>query len=175
MYECCNTKFETLKEFKQHIKSRPTHFLTSSTMINLKIGDDELRKLIMNKEFVASLLNISKVNEEVYVIPLRSNRRPLGSTLKRSIAAKIEGPKYDAGLPTYVIYAKNLVYKVSFRVFNGKLAVLAQMEAEIGRLRFLPGIVMKALSTLPTPQTLVKSVEDKLVSSPSVYNNLKNG
>ena len=174
MYECCDSKFETLKEFKQHIKSKPTHFLTSSAMINLKLGDDELRKLILNKEFVASLLNISKVNDEVYIIPLSSNKRILGSTLKRSLAAKIEGPKYDGGLPTYVIYAKNLVYKVSFRVFNGKLTVLAQMEAEIGRLRFLPSLVMKALSTLPTPQSLVKSVEDKLLSSPSVYNNLQN-
>ncbi|BCU71497.1 hypothetical protein [Stygiolobus caldivivus] len=169
MYECCNTTFETLKEFKAHIKSRRTHSLTKSNIIQVGLPKELVNSMLYNKDFFMRMLNLSRINDnDKFLLPLSSDRNVIGSTLKRSLAVEVEGPKSENGLPTYVIYAGNLIYKINFKVDkigerSSRISLITSFEADIGNLgRLMPSVVLKKLSILPSPNKILEEFEKEI-------------
>lgn len=169
MYECCNTQFETYEEFKKHIKSKRTHDSTKSTVVDLQLPKIYVEKVLSNVEFFARLMNLSKIRDDnLFIMPLRTNRNVIGSTLKRSIAVKLEGPKLENGMRTYLIYAGNMVYKISFKVDGigenfSRVSIIVTMEAILPKLaQMVPSLLLKSMSAIPTPYLIVDELEKDL-------------
>ncbi|QGR19563.1 hypothetical protein [Stygiolobus azoricus] len=169
MYECCNRTFETLNEFKKHIKSRRVHSLTKSNVIDINLPRSIVYSIISKRDFFMRLLNLASLdNNDKYLLLLPTKKYVVGSTLKRSLAVRVEGPKSDKGLPTYVIYAGNLIYKISFKVDSiaeskTRVSLISTFEADIGRLgTLLPSVVIRKLSNLPSPGKILEEFEREI-------------
>jgi len=169
MYECCNTTFETLNEFKKHIKSRRTHSLTKSNVIDINLPRSIVYSMISNRDFFMRMLNLASLdNKDKFLLLIPTKKDVLGSTFKRSLAVRVEGPKSDKGLPTYVIYAGNLIYKISFKVDSlgeskTRVSLISTFEADIGRLgTLLPSVIIKKLGILPLPGKILEEFEREI-------------
>lgn len=169
MYKCCDRQFEDEKSFKKHISSSYKHFLTSSDTIRLNIPKSYAESIVTDKEKLSRILGLSYFGDYV-ILPLPSNeirKKPLGGILKRSLLMKLEGPTFDAGLINYMLSAKNIKYKLSFRLTglgeSSRLTIITTFEAEIGYLgKLFPGLVIRSLSNLISPDNLITRITNFL-------------
>lgn len=167
MYRCCDKEFQDEKSFKKHIKSVKHHHLTSSDSFKISLPKDYISSIIDNKESAIRLLGFLPYEDKV-IIPLRLSRNVIGSVLKRSLIAKVEGPYYDSGLINYKIDAGDIKYKISFRQArlgeSLRLTIIVTFEAELNFLgSILPGAVIKSLSNIIMPDDVIENVRKALL------------
>ncbi|BCU71042.1 hypothetical protein [Stygiolobus caldivivus] len=111
-------QFESVRLFKEKNKGKRIKNLVFSELYILNIPLDSLGEELREKDFIATLLGLHKVDDGMYVVPFPALRRMLGVTLKKSLALKIEGPRILPGVLTYVLYDGSILYEVSFRLID---------------------------------------------------------
>lgn len=118
--------FDSVKLFKVKNRGKKVKNVIYSELYNLSLPTQSLFDELKDRDFVATLLGLQKVEDNMYIIPFPALRRMIGVTLKKSLALKIEGPKVIQNIITYVLYDGTLLYEVSFRVIdysNGKCSL----------------------------------------------------
>ncbi len=169
-YECCDTKFDNLDEFKKHIKSRNWHKLNYSNTFRLKLSEDLLRRIIGNKKTLFGITNLIFPAQGKGILYLPFSKPKNGLVLKRSIVGDLEGPIYDPVSIKYRFNTNNLIYQIEFRIRRineeySDLIVLSSMSVNIGLLgRLMPDNVLKTLQKMITPQILVNEYIGKNIS-----------
>ncbi|BFH72113.1 hypothetical protein SJAV_00570 [Sulfurisphaera javensis] len=161
VYECCDQKFESEKEFKKHIKSKCWHRISYSITLKVNVNRDELFNIIKNPKLIFGLCNIITPIGDNAILYLPLKKIKYGTTLKRSIIGKIEGPKLNVDMLEYKFISNKLIYDFSFRIKRinenqSELTILSSMSINIGLLgRLLPSEVIKALKNIVTPQIIL--------------------
>ena len=110
--------FESVRLFKEKNRGKNIKDVVFSELYVLNIPLDSLREELSEKDFVATLLGLHKVDDDMYVIPFPALRKMFGVTLKKSLALKIDGPQLMPGVLTYVLYDGSMLYEVSFRLID---------------------------------------------------------
>jgi|GEM_PF-1236411 len=111
-------RFDSVRLFKAKNSGKKIKNVAYSELYNLSLPTQSLFDELKDRDFVATLLGLQKVEDNMYIIPFPALRRMLGITLKKSLALKIEGPKVIQSIITYVLYDGTLLYEVSFRVID---------------------------------------------------------
>ncbi|AAK42063.1 hypothetical protein SULI_13695 [Saccharolobus solfataricus] len=173
-YRCCETTFETERDFKKHIRSKYWHRINHSDSLNLRIRNDVLYNILRNPKLLFGISNVIVPIQDKAIVYLPLSKDKTGLVLKRSIVGKLEGPKLNIDLIEYKFTSDKLIYNFGFKVRkineeNSQLVILSSMMVNIGILgRLLPSAVIKELQKMVTPQVFVDKYLSKNISSLSI-------
>ncbi|ADX83776.1 hypothetical protein [Saccharolobus islandicus] len=174
VYACCESTFETERDFKKHIRSRNWHKINHSDSLNLRIRNDILYNILRSPNLLFGISNVIVPMRDKAILYLPLSKDKMGLVLKRSIVGKLEGPKLNIDLIEYKFTADKLIYNFGFKIKkineeNSQLVILSSMMVNIGFLgRLLPSAVIKELQKMITPQVFVDKYLSKNISSLSI-------